>query len=108
MKIVKVQYTVKDDYVQKNKENIKKVMGDLRAMNNPNIKYSSFLLDDGKTFVHFAMYPDQETGNIVSELDSFITFRAELKASEPEVPPKAENLSLVASAWEFFEGQQHA
>lgn len=108
MKIVKVQYTVKDDYVQKNKENIEKVMGDLRAMNNPNIKYSSFLLDDGKTFVHFAMYPDQETGNIVSELDSFIAFRAELKASGPEVPPKAENLSLVASAWEFFEGRQHA
>ena len=108
MKIVKVQYTVKDDYVQKNKENIEKVMGDLRAMNNPNIKYSSFLLDDGKTFVHFAMYPDQETGNIVSELDSFITFRNELRASEPEVPPKAENLSLVASAWEFFEGQKHA
>ncbi len=108
MKIVKVQYTVKDDYVQKNKENISKVMADLRAMNNPNIKYSSFLLEDGKTFLHFAMYPDQQTGNIVSELPSFNTFRAELKASEPEIPPKAENLSLVASAWEFFESPDHA
>ena len=108
MKIVKVEYTVKDDYVQKNRENIEKVMSDLKAMNNPNIKYSSFTLDDGKTFVHFAMYPDQETSDIVSELESFITFRQELKASIPEVPPRAENLSLVASAWEFFESQNHA
>ena len=108
MKIVKVQYTVKEGYVQRNKANIEKVMGDLRAMNNPNIKYSSFVLEDGKTFVHFAMYPDQETSDIVSGLGSFITFRTELKASLPEVPPKAENLTLVASAWEFFESQGHA
>ncbi|MDN5203702.1 hypothetical protein QQ008_20095 [Fulvivirgaceae bacterium BMA10] len=102
MKAVRVQYTVKDSYVATNKQNIEQVMSDLRALNNPNIRYSSFLLDDGKTFMHFALYPDEATGKIVSDLPSFQKFRSELKESQPEIPPKAENLSLVASAYEFF------
>ena len=103
MKAVKVQYTVKEDYVATNKGNIEKVMHDLRAMNNPDLKYSSFLQDDGRTFVHLAFYPDEKTAEMVSNLESFVNFRKQLKESQPEVPPKAENLSLVASAWEYFD-----
>ncbi len=102
MEAVKVQYTVREDYVETNKRNIEQVMTDLRVMNNPGIKYSSFILDDGKTFVHLAMYPDKETASILSELESFKKFRAELKDSQPEAPPSAENMQLVASAWAIF------
>jgi hypothetical protein len=102
MKAVKVQYTVKEDYVETNKRNIEQVMSELRTLNNPGIKYSSFLLDDGKTFVHFGMYTNEETMSIVSNLDSFKKFRQQLKESQPEVPPKAEDLNLVASAYEIF------
>ncbi|MBT3188837.1 MAG: hypothetical protein HN736_13160 [Anaerolineae bacterium] len=102
MKAVKVQYTVKESYVATNKKNIEKVMADLRALNNPGIKYSAFLLGDGKTFVHFAMYPDDATMSIVGELDAFKKFRQALKESQPEVPPNAEDLNLVASAYDFF------
>ena len=59
MKAVKVQYTVKEEYVATNKNNIERVIHDLKAMNNSNIKYSSFLQEDGKTFVHLAFYPDE-------------------------------------------------
>ena len=103
MKAVKVQYTVKEDFTEINKKNIAQVMNDLRKLNNPNIKYSSFTLEDGKTFVHFAVYPDEKTSQIVSDLPSFVHFRKELQASLPEVPPKAENLWLVASAYDFFQ-----
>lgn len=102
MKVIRVQYTVKKDYVATNQNNIQQVMSDLRKLNNPSIKYSSFLLEDGKTFMHFAIYPDEATSQIVPSLPSFQKFRSELKASQPEVPPKAENLSLVASAYDFF------
>jgi hypothetical protein len=102
MKAVKVQYTVNEDYVETNKRNIERVMSELRTLNNPGIKYSSFLLDDGRTFVHIGMYTNEETMSIVSDLDSFKDFRQQLKESQPEVPPKSEDLSLVASAYEIF------
>ena len=102
MKITKVQYTVQDGYVETNKSNIKQVMADLRQLNNPGIKYSFYILEDGKTFMHLAIFPDEETAQILNSLDSFGKFRQELKASEPEVPPKAEPLNLVASAFDWF------
>lgn len=102
MKAVKVQYTVKESYVETNKKNIQKVMSELREINNPGVRYSAFLLDDGKTFVHFAMYPDDESMSIVSELEAFQSFRQQLKDSQPESPPIAEDLTLVGSAYEIF------
>ena len=102
MKAVKVQYTVRESYVHTNKKNITKVMSDLREINNPVVRYSAFILDDGKTFIHFALYPDEETMAIVSNLDSFTSFRQQLKESQPEVPPQAEDLTLVGSAYDFF------
>jgi hypothetical protein len=102
MNAVKVQYTVKEAYVETNKRNIQRVMAELRGLNNPGIKYSSFLLDDGKTFVHFGMYADEEAKSVVGDLDSFKRFRQELQESQPDVPPKAEELNLVASAYDIF------
>ncbi len=103
MKAVKVQYTVKESYVETNKRNIEQVMSDLKELNNPGIKYSAFLLENGKTFVHLAMYPDEETMSIVNDLEAFKKFRQALKESQPEVLPQAEDLNLVASAYNFFE-----
>lgn len=102
MKAVKVQYTVQADYAETNQKNIQKVMADLKSLNNPGIRYSAFMLDDGKSFVHFAMYPDEETAAIVGNLESFQSFREQLKGSQPESPPKSEDLTLVGSAYEFF------
>ncbi len=104
MKIIRVQYKVKPEYVVHNQENIKAVMADLRKLNNPNIKYTSFLLDDGQTFMHFAMYPDEATSQILNGVESFNKFRQELKASEPIEPPVSVNMSMVASAYDIFEG----
>ncbi len=77
-------------------------MSELKELNNPGVKYSSFLLDDGKTFVHFGMYTNEEAMSIVGDLDSFKKFRQQLQASQPEAPPKADDLSLVASAYDIF------
>ena len=102
MKAVKVQYTVKDEYVETNKNNIQKVMDELVGINNQGVRYSAFVLNDGKTFVHFAMYPDEETMSIVNNLETFKSFRQQLKESQPEVPPGAEDLNLVAAAYDLF------
>jgi len=102
MNSVKVQYTVKADYVETNKKNIARVMDDLREINSPDIKYTAFLLDDGKTFVHFVMRANEEAAGILSNLEAFKDFQQQLRNSEPESPPKAENLMLVGTHWDIF------
>ena len=99
---VKVQYTVNEEYVETNKTNIRQVMADLKEINNPDIKYSAWLLDDGKTFVHLVHRANPEAQKTVSELPSFQEFQRQLKASGLEVPPQADDLSLVGSAWDIF------
>jgi HSP90 family molecular chaperone len=102
MEAVKVIYTVKQKFVETNKKNIERVMSDLRELNNTGIKYSTFLLDDGRTFIHFGMYSDEKAKSVVINLASFKQFQNELKGSHPEVAPKAENLNLIASAYDIF------
>lgn len=102
MKAVKVQYTVKNAYAETNQRNIRKVMMDLRKIAHPGIKYSSFVLDDGKTFVHLGIYSDQAALDVVNKLPSFQFFRDQLKASGPEVPPVGDDLNLVDTSYEFF------
>jgi quinol monooxygenase YgiN len=102
MKAVKVQYTVRAEYAETNKANIHQVMADLRELANPGIRYSSFVLEDGKTFVHFGVYTDQEALDVVNNLPSFQSFREQLKASGPEAPPKGDDLTLVGSSYEIF------
>ena len=102
MNAVKVQYTVKDEYVETNKANIQRVMADLKEINPPDIQYSAFLLDDGKSFVHFVMRTHDEAQKTLSELPSFQEFQRQLKESGPESPPNAENLNLVGSSRDIF------
>jgi quinol monooxygenase YgiN len=102
MKAVKVQYTVKPEYADTNKRNIRKVMEDLQEIANPGIRYSSFVLDDGNTFVHFGVYSDQAAMDVLNNLPSFQFFRDQLKASGPDAPPKADDLNLVDSSYEIF------
>jgi len=102
MKSVKVQYTVKAEYAATNKANISQVMADLRELRHPGIKYSTFVFEDGKTFLHFGIYADQEALDVVNNLPSFQSFREQLKASGPEVLPKGDDLTLVDSSYEIF------
>lgn len=102
MSAVKVQYTVKESYVETNKANIQRVMADLKEINNPDIKYSAFQLDDGNSFVHFVIRANDDAQKTLSNLASFKAFQQQLRESEPEVPPQAEALTLVGASWDIF------
>ena len=101
-KIVRVQYTAKQEYVATNKENIQQVMSDLKAINNPGLKYGCYLAPDGKSFMHFARFENEAAHKTLLELPSFIKFQTELKASGPETPPKSEDMELVGAGYEIF------
>jgi hypothetical protein len=75
---------------------------DLQSLNNAGIRYSAYLQDDGKTFVHFVAFKDDEASKQIGTLDSFKHFQSELKARSPEVPPQVANLTLVGSSFELF------
>ncbi len=102
MKTVRVQYKVKPEYTETNKANIAVVMSDLRKLNDDGIKYSTFLFEDGQTFMHFAMFRDESGQKKLNDLESFKKFGAELRASGPLEPPKPETLSLVDSSYNIF------
>ena len=101
MKAVKVEYTVKEEYVTQNKANIRKVMDVLRANPIPGMQYSSFTKDDGNSFVHINMAIDDETRAKLSEVKEFNEFRQALKASGPLSPPKSTELEIVGAGFDL-------
>jgi hypothetical protein len=103
MKIVRVHYTTRPEYVAVNQENIAAITRELRLLNHPGIKYGAYLLPDGKTFMHFDQFESEEAHEVLTGLVSFKKFAAELEASSLEVEPKLELLSLVAATDDFFE-----
>lgn len=102
MKIVRVTYAAKPEYVEQNQINIKKVMSDLRNLNQPGINYTVCLSADGKTFIHTSFFNADEDQKLLNDLASFKHFQEQLKAVGLETPPKQELLNLVASSKDIF------
>jgi len=103
MKIVRVQYTTSLQYASTNQANIRAVVKELKSLNHPGIKYSTYLMPDGKTFMHFDQFENEAAHEVLQGLESFKKFATELWASNLEVEPALELLSLVGSTETFFE-----
>lgn len=102
MKAVKVQYTVKPEYVEQNKKNIQKVMEELQLHPIAGMHYASYTdSENPNTFIHINMAKDESTMSKLSQIDAFNAFRTALKASEPLSPPKQTTLDLVAAGFEL-------
>lgn len=96
MKVVRVQYTTTAQFAPINQANIVVVVNELKERNHPGIKYGCWLLPDGKTFMHFDQFENEEAHEVLTSLASFKKFDAELWASGLEVEPVLDLLSLVA------------
>jgi quinol monooxygenase YgiN len=103
MKIVRVIYTTTAEFAARNMENIRQVTKEVRNLNYPGIKYSCFLMADGKTFMHFDQFENEAAHQVLTDLQSFKKFAEELEASGLESEPKLELLSFVSSTENFFE-----
>ncbi len=102
MKIVRVQYTTTAEFAPLNQVNIAGIVAELKQLGHPGIKYTCWLLPDGKTFMHFDQLENEEAHQVLTSLDSFKKFDADLWASNLEAEPQLELLSLVASTEEYF------
>ena len=101
MEAIKVQYTVRPEFVEENKANIQRVMDRLRAEPIEGIRYASFTLDDGNTFVHLNFFNNLPVLAEFQEMKELKAFLRGLKESEPLVPPKAERMDLVGAGFDF-------
>lgn len=102
MKVVRVQYTTRPEFAPLNQQNIAAIVAELKALNHPGIKYTAWLLPDGKTFMHFDQFENEEAHQVLQELPSFKKFADELWASGLEEEPRLELLTLVASSETYF------
>jgi hypothetical protein len=92
------RYVVQAEYAAQNQEHIRRVMEELRSLHRTDLKYSVFMQDDGKTFIHLRFCANEDASKVFDQLPSFQAFQEALLASNPEVPPtKAMHLTLVGS-----------
>ena len=102
MKIVRVHYTTKPGYAATNQENIRQIVNELKSINHPGIRYSAYLLPDGKSFMHLDHFENEEAHQLLQSLESFKKFSTQLWASDLEVKPTLELLTLAASTDEVL------
>ena len=96
MKTTIVRYKLKADKAEENKAYIRKVFSELDAKKPEGLRYVSFNLDDGLSFVHIAVVETEDGSNSLPKTDAFKDFVADLKewCNEPSVATTA---SIVGS-----------
>lgn len=102
MKALRVHYTTTSAFAPVNQANIAGIVKELKELNHPGIKYSTWLMPDGKTFMHFDQFENEAAHDILTSLASFKKFDEELWASGLEAQPLLEHVTLVAATEEFY------
>ena len=100
MERVLVRYKVKSDRAQENTDYIQKVFAELQQNSPDGLRYASFKLDDGVSFVHFASIETESGVNPLAESPAFKSFQSEIK-DRCEEPPVAIELNEIGS-YRFF------
>ena len=86
MRNVMVRYKVKPDRAAENERYIEDVFAQLERELPNGLRYASFKLDDGVTFVHFVSHDTEAGRNPLTELSAFKAFTAEIEQRCDERP----------------------
>jgi len=96
MSTVMVRYKVKADRVDENRAYIERVFEALKEGQPDGLRYASFQMPDGVSFVHIASVDTPEGENPLSKTPAFKDFVANIKDRCDE-PPAATDLSPVGN-----------
>nr|WP_294937195.1 hypothetical protein [uncultured Flavobacterium sp.] len=99
---VKVSYTVKPEFVDKNKENIHLFLEDFKKMNSSDFRYTVYLKEDGVTFVHLSSYSNKDVQDMVLNVPSFKAFQQQRDESGLNDSHKVEVLESIGSSFPIF------
>jgi hypothetical protein len=97
-----VRYTVKPECVAENERLAAAVYDALRAARPAGLRYATFRLDDGVSFVHLVSHEAGEAGNALTSLPAFQAFAAGVKERCVEPPRRSELTEIGSYGW--FEG----
>ena len=98
MKQVMVRYKVKPDRAQENEELVRAVYAELQRTTPAGLRYATFQLEDGVSFVHVAQ--TEEGQNPLTEVAAFREFQKEV-GERCEEPPVVAELREIGS-YRFF------
>ena len=96
MKSTVVRYQVKPGRGDENQQLVEKVFAELHERQTAGVRYATFRLDDGVTFVHIATNDSDDGPNPLGSLTAFAEFQAEI-ADRCEVQPLALGAKVVGS-----------
>ena len=102
MKTTLVRYKLKAGKAEENKAYIRKVFLELDDKKPEGLRYVSFNLEDGLSFVHIAVVETEDGSNPLPQTDAFKAFVAELK-DRCEEPPVATTADIVGSYRLFWQ-----
>jgi len=102
METTVVRYKVKADRADENRQFIKKVFAQLDEDKPDGLRYVSFNLDDGLSFVHIAVVETADGKNPLPETFAFQDFLSEIKdrCDEPPVATKADIVGSYRLFWQ--------
>jgi hypothetical protein len=100
MKRLMVRYKVKADRAAENERFVTAVFEQLKQERPPGLRYATFKLDDGLSFVHIVSHEADDDSNPLGELSAFKEFTANVRDRCDE-PPVAVELHEVGS-YAFF------
>ena len=96
MKRIMVRYKVKSERAAENESLIVKVFEQLDREKPPGMRYASFKLNDGVSFVHIVSLEAADGSNPLGALQAFKAFTAQIRERCDE-PPVPEVLTEVGS-----------
>lgn len=95
MSAAMVRYRIKPDQAARNEELVRAVFAELARDSPAGLRYTSFALEDGVTFVHVAVEPDDGRSPL-QETAAFKAFRKQLRDRCDE-PPQVTRLRELGS-----------
>lgn len=97
---VVVRYKVKPDRVEENEQLIGRVYAELAERGPAGLRYATFRLEDGVSFVHVASIFTEDGSNPLGAISAFADFTRDV-AERCDEPPVATGARLVGS-YGFF------
>jgi len=102
MRQVMVRYKVKPDRVAENEQLVRAVYDELARTEPAGLRYATFRLDDGVSFVHLASSETDDGHNPLSEVKAFGRFQEDI-ADRCEEGPVVTELRQIGSFRAFGE-----
>ncbi len=102
MSTVVVRYKVKPDQAEYNQELVEAVYRELHTNDPGGLRYTTFRLEDGVTFIHVAAIESNDGSNPLGKTAAFKAFQQDI-ADRCDEPPVAYTADQVGS-YRFFGG----